>query len=115
MSFIQPKDEMLHLTLMNGQARVLFCRTTRLSQEMARIHIPSDTACAALSRLMSGTLMLSVMMKGENDSVTVTVAGDGPIGKMTAVGRNFVAQQIIKVGIEAALGHQFALLRLQRS
>ncbi len=87
MSFIQPKDEMLHLTLMNGQARVLFCRTTRLSQEMARIHIPSDTACAALSRLMSGTLMLSVMMKGENDSVTVTVAGDGPIGKMTAVGR----------------------------
>ena len=87
MSFVQPKDEMLRLTLMDGQARVLLCRTTRLSQKMASIHIPSDTACAALSRLMSGTLMLSVMMKGEEDSVTVTVAGDGPIGKMTAVGR----------------------------
>ena len=87
MSFVQPKDEMLRLTLMDGQARVLLCRTTRLSQKMATIHIPSDTACAALSRLMSGTLMLSVMMKGEEDSVTVTVAGDGPIGKMTAVGR----------------------------
>ena len=87
MSFVQPKDEMLRLTLMDGEARVLLCRTTRLSQKMASIHIPSDTACAALSRLMSGTLMLSVMMKGEEDSVTVTVAGDGPIGKMTAVGR----------------------------
>ena len=87
MSFVQPADEMLRLTLMNGQARVLLCRTTRLSQKMAQIHIPSDTACAALSRLMSGTLMLSVMMRGEEDSVTVTVAGDGPIGKMTAVGR----------------------------
>ena len=86
MSFTQPADEMLHLTLMDGQARVLLCRTTRLTQEMARIHVPSDTACAALSRLMSGTLMLSVMMKGEKDSVTVTVAGDGPVGKMTAVG-----------------------------
>ncbi|MBQ8082084.1 MAG: Hsp33 family molecular chaperone HslO [Clostridia bacterium] len=87
MTYIPPKDEMLHLTLMGGQARVLLCRTTVLSQEMARIHHPSDTACAALSRLMSGTLMLSVMMKGENDSVTVTVAGDGPIGKMTAVAK----------------------------
>ena len=87
MSFEQPQDEMLHLTLMNGQARVLLCRTTRLSQDMAKIHIPSDTACAALSRLMAGTLMLSVMMKGEKDSVTVTIAGDGPIGKMTAVGQ----------------------------
>ena len=80
-----PKDEMLHMTLMGGQARVLLCRTTMLSYEAAKIHQPSDTACAALSRLMSGTLMLGVMMKGANDSVTVTVAGDGPMGKMTAV------------------------------
>ena len=82
-----PNDEMLHMTLMGGQARVLLCRTTVLSGEAARIHRPSDTACAALSRLMSGTLMLGVMMKDENDSVTVTIAGDGPIGKMTAVAR----------------------------
>lgn len=85
MAYQTPQDEMLHMTLMGGQARVLLCRTTALSAEAARIHQPSDTGCAALSRLMSGTLMLGVMMKGENESVTVTVAGDGPIGKMTAV------------------------------
>ena len=84
--FEQRSDEMLHITLLKGQARVLLCRTTVLSQQAADIHQPSDTACAALSRLMSATLMLSVMMKEAKNSVTVTVAGDGPIGKMTAVG-----------------------------
>ncbi len=84
-AYKMPADEMLHMTLMDGQARVLLCRTTALSQAAADIHQPSDTACAALSRLMSAALMLSVMMKGDKDSVTVTVAGNGPIGKMTAV------------------------------
>ena len=78
-------DELLRLTLMDGQARVLFLRTTLATREMARIHTPSDTAIAAMSRLMTGTLMLGVMMKDQDSSVTVTVAGDGPIGKMTAV------------------------------
>lgn len=79
-------DEMLHLTLKNGQARVLLCRTRALSERAARIHHPSNTACAAMARLMTGTLMLSVMMKNDRDSVTVTLAGDGPVGKLTAVG-----------------------------
>ena len=92
----QFKDEMLHVTLMDGQARVLLCRTTQLSTEAARIHHPSNTACAAMSRLMSGTLMLSVVMKNETDSVTVTIAGNGPIGKMTAVGM----QNAVKVTAE---------------
>ena len=89
-------DEMLHITLAGGQARALLCRTTQLSAEAARIHHPSNTACAAMSRLMSGTLMLSAVMKNPTDSVTVTVAGNGPIGKMTAVGM----QNAVKVTAE---------------
>ncbi len=79
-------DEMIHATLCGGQARLLLCRTTGVAGRAARIHHPSSTACAALSRLMTGTLMLSVMMKNPTDSVTVTIAGDGPVGKLTAVG-----------------------------
>ncbi len=89
-------DEMLHITLMDGQARALLCRTTQLSRDAARIHHPSNTACAALSRLMSGTLMLSAVMKNATDSVTVTIAGDGPVGKLTAVGM----QNAVKVTAE---------------
>ena len=79
-------DEMLRLSLMDGAVRVLFCRTTGVTRAMAGIHAPSPTALAACSRIMTGTLMLSVMMKGENESVTVTVKGDGPAGKITCVG-----------------------------
>ncbi len=79
-------DEMLHISLLDGLVRVLFCRTTQASRTMADIHLPSPVALAACSRIMTGTLMLSVMMKGDNESVTVTVAGNGPAGKITCVG-----------------------------
>ncbi len=78
-------DEMLHMTLMGGQAKVLLCRTTAMARKAAEIHCPSSTALAAMSRTMTATAMLGVMMKDESASVTVTVAGDGPIGKITAV------------------------------
>ena len=78
-------DEMLHITLMGGQARVLLCRTTLMARRAGEIHQPSSTALAAMSRLMTATAMLGVMMKDDQASVTVTVAGDGPLGKMTAV------------------------------
>ena len=79
-------DEMLHISLLDGMVRVLLCRTTRASRTMADIHRPSPVALAACSRIMTGTLMLSVMMKGEKESVTVTVAGNGPAGRITCVG-----------------------------
>ena len=78
-------DEMLHITLMDGQAKVLLCRTTAMARAAADIHRPSSTALAAMSRLMTATAMLGVMMKDDEASVTVTVAGDGPLGKMTSV------------------------------
>lgn len=78
-------DEMLRLSLMEGQARVLLCRTTAMARRAAEIHRPSSTALAAMSRLMTATAMLGVMMKDPDASVTITVAGDGPAGKLTAV------------------------------
>ena len=80
-------DEMLHISLGGGQARALLCRTTQMARAAADIHRPSSTALAAMSRLMTAAAMLGVMMKEEDASVTVTVAGDGPLGKMTAVAR----------------------------
>lgn len=81
-------DEMLHLSLCNGEARVLLCRTTNLTRKCADIHQPSSVALAAVSRMMTATLMLSTMLKEEDSSVTVTVDGGGPGGKITCVGRH---------------------------
>ncbi len=79
------RDEMLHMDLMNGEARVMFCETTQMVQACSDLHNASPVCTAALGRLMTGCAMLGVMMKGEKESVTVTIRGDGPIGTMVSV------------------------------
>ena len=78
-------DEMLQLDLMNGQARVMMCETTQMVQDAANIHNATPVCAAALGRMLSGTAFLGVMMKGERESVTVTIKGDGPMGTLVAV------------------------------
>lgn len=78
-------DEMLRLSLMDGQARVMLCETTAMCQQAADIHSATPVCTAAMGRLMTATAFLGVMMKGENESVTVTVKGGGPMGTLVAV------------------------------
>ena len=78
-------DEMLQIDLCGGQARVMLCDTTQTVQRCADIHGATPVCTAALGRLMTGTAMLGIMMKGEDESVTVTVKGDGPMGSLVAI------------------------------
>ena len=84
-TMIEKKDEILQIDLGGGQARVLLCSSTRMAQECADIHGASAVAAAALGRLMTGTAMMGIMLKGEEESVTVTLKGDGPLGTLVAV------------------------------
>ncbi len=88
-------DEMVHVVLKGGQARVLICSAAKLVQEAANIHHTSPVATVAMGRLMLGSLMLSSTMKNEKDSVTVTVQGDGPIGTMVAVAKPAVVKAMV--------------------
>ena len=78
-------DEMIRATLMDGQVRVMMCETTRMVQRAADIHHSTPVCTAAMGRLMTATSMLGVMMKGENESVTVNIKGGGPMGTVVAV------------------------------
>lgn len=89
------KDEMVHVVLKGGQARVLICSGAKLVQKAVDIHHTSPVATVAMGRLMIGTLMLSSMMKNEQDSVTVNIQGDGPIGTMVAVSRPGVVKAMV--------------------
>ena len=79
------EDEMLRMTLMGGQVRVMLCETTAMCQRAADIHGATPVCTAAMGRLMTATAMLGVMMKGERESVTVTIKGGGPMGTLVAV------------------------------
>ena len=78
-------DEMLQIDLCGGQVRVMLCETTRTVQQCADLHETTPVCTAALGRLMTGTVMLGIMMKGEDESVTVQMKGDGPIGSLVCV------------------------------
>ena len=78
-------DRMLQIDLCGGQVRVMLCDTTDTVQRCADIHATTPVCTTALGRLMTGTAMLGIMMKGEQENVTVTIKGDGPMGTLVAV------------------------------
>ena len=66
-----------------GQIRAYSALTTESAQEAQTRHYTWPTASAALGRTMTATLMMGAMLKGEQ-KLTVTVDGQGPIGKIIA-------------------------------
>ncbi|NLC31797.1 MAG: Hsp33 family molecular chaperone HslO [Clostridiales bacterium] len=81
-------DSLLRMTISGMQARVLMCRTTRLTQQAADIHQASDVATTAMGRLLSASAMLFSSIEDEGKSITATVSGDGVGGSMTVVGHS---------------------------
>jgi len=82
---IPARDEMIHITLMDGMVRGLLLTATNTVTKAANIHNTSPVATAALGRSLMGTAMLGAMLKGEESSVTVTIDGGGPIGRIVCV------------------------------
>lgn len=61
-----------------------FAATTKDLVEYARkAHNTSPVATAALGRLLTAGAMMGVMMKGDDDVLTLQIKGDGPIGGLT--------------------------------
>lgn len=79
-------DEMVRMSVLGGQARVMMARVTRMAQDARDTHLASDVATAAMARVLTGCAMLSTMLKEEKGSVTLSVQGDGVGGRITAVG-----------------------------
>ena len=80
---MEKKDYIVRATAAGGQVRA-FAATTRETGEYARkAHNTSPVATAALGRLLTGGLMMGVMMKGDNDILTLQIQGSGPINGIT--------------------------------
>ena len=80
---MEKKDYIVRATAAGGQVRA-FAATTRETVEYARkAHNTSPVATAALGRLLTGGLMMGVMMKGDNDILTLQIQGSGPIHGIT--------------------------------
>lgn len=81
----QKQDGLYHISLMGGEARAMLCVSTELVERAREIHTLSRVATAALGRLLTQTVMMGSMLKGEGDSLTATIKGGGPLGTLMAV------------------------------
>ncbi len=78
-------DNLLIGEIEGGQARVYLADTTETCETARKLHDFSPIAATAVGRALTGTLFMGAMLKGENDKVTTTFAGNGPIGRIVSV------------------------------
>ncbi len=80
------RDKLIGGLLLNKTVNLIAVSGANLVEEARRVHSLSRVATAALGRLLLAVSMMSARLKTGTDSITVTFAGGGPIGNMTAVG-----------------------------
>lgn len=81
------KDKIIRGLLLNKTVNVIAISGRDMVEEARRVHNLSRVCTAALGRTMLAASMMAAKLKSSTDSITVTVAGDGPAGSITVVGR----------------------------
>ena len=83
------KSTILRAMTRDGSARILVINSKGMVNSVVSSHHTSPTGTAALGRLVTAASMIGTMLPEDKDSVTITFAGDGPAGKLIAVGDYF--------------------------
>ncbi len=65
--------------------RIFFAITTAMVEEARHIHDTTPVATAALGRTITACSIMGLMMKGDDDKVSVQIKGDGPIKQILVV------------------------------
>ncbi|MEE1248459.1 MAG: Hsp33 family molecular chaperone HslO [Lachnospiraceae bacterium] len=76
-------DYMIRATAADKQIRAFAITSKELTEEARKRHNSSPIVTAAMGRLMSGSVMMGSMMKGEKDLLTIQIKGDGPMRGLT--------------------------------
>lgn len=100
-------DKIQRFLAYNGKISITCIESTKLVEEARKVHDLSPLATATLGRCLTiGTLMAS-SFKGEEDSLTLQIKGNGPIGNITVTAdskgrtRGYVANPQVELPLRA--------------
>ncbi|KAL3680490.1 hypothetical protein R1sor_023446 [Riccia sorocarpa] len=87
-------DQLLRCISYDAEVSIITLVATDVVREAQRRHRTSPTASAALGRALLGTLLVGAM-KGEDESVQMTFLGQGPLGQMTTVCKDYMVKGFV--------------------
>ena len=97
------EDYIVRATAADNQLRAFAICSRNLVEEARARHNTSPVATAALGRLMSAAAMMGVMMKDDDDLLTIKIEGDGPIGGIMVTADS-------KAGVKGYVGNPDVML-----
>lgn len=78
-------DKIEKFLVSGGKINVIVASTTDLVEESRKIHDLSPTATAALGRTLTMGVLMGSNLKSKEDTITIQIKGNGPIGGITVV------------------------------
>ncbi len=96
-------DNIVRVISEDGSVICCAIDSTQIAAEAERIHQTSATATAAIGRLLTASSLMGYMLKNTEDSVTLRLSGNGPIGALIAVGngrgnvKGYVTNPIVEI------------------
>lgn len=96
-------SELVRMISIDGTLTVMAVDSTDIINKMERIHMTSAVNSAALGRLLTAASMMGAVLKGENNSITLRLNGNGPAGSLIAVSdskgnvRGYVTNPVVEI------------------
>lgn len=75
-------NKIIRATVCNNEALVIACTSNDAVTQAIKYHNLSDVAAAAVGRTATIAAMMATGMKNDDDKLTITINGDGPLGQI---------------------------------
>ncbi len=81
-------DRAYKALILNGEISVTLLETTEMVNRAIEIHNLSPLAAAALGRTMTAATFMATNLKNKDDTLSITITGDGPLGSIVVCGNH---------------------------